>query len=366
MRTLLVVTHVDFWGKGAGHRARLSSMINYLKDHLSITVVYAGIFSDKDATIISREYTGIEVVALEPTRTITFREHAELFRSFIAGKNFDAVLVEYIEMSFALPLVNQGCLTLLDTHDLVVDRIRSFRKNGIPYGGISMSDEEELAIFNCFDKVLLIQENDYQKIGSAIGYDRAILVPHAPNLRKRAIDRQVRNIGFVASEYPPNVEAIRWYIDEVWSERSHDNITLNIYGNVSARLDKPWKESTHDVVFHGFVKDLDVVYDNCDIMINPVNAGAGMKIKNMEAMAAGLPLITTPHGAAGITSGIDTCFLIADSAGEFTSALDKLIRSEELRTQLGTNAFAFVAENFSATRCYSELRDLILQYQLTG
>jgi len=352
MKTLLVITHVDFWRKGAGHRSRLSALLNYLKDRLAITVVYAGVFSQTDQQKVSSDYPGITIKALEPNRTITFKEHGELFKLFISGKRFDIVLIEYIDMAFVLPLIDSSSLTVLDTHDLVADRTRSFRENNLRDLGIHLNDEEELDIFNCFDKVLLIQSDDYQKIGQQIGFERAMMVPHAPQLRKRNINTTAKNIGFVASEYAPNVAAISWFLDTIWPGvlRKHD-VTLNVYGNVCKFISPEFTGDNDHIILHGFVDDLDSVYNHCDI-------------KNMEAMACGLPLITTSHGSAGINQGTNECFLVADSPAEFASAVDRLLESKILRDELSAKSFAFVASNFSPAACYGELMNCMLQYQL--
>jgi hypothetical protein len=366
MKSLLIVTHVDFWRKGAGHRSRLSSLIEYLKSYVTITVVYAGTFNERDSMIMRRDYAGIELVPLEPHRTISFKEHGKLFQAFISNKTFDVALIEYIEMSFVLPMLDENTFTILDTHDLVADRIRSFIDNEVPYGGIMMSEQEEIGIFQCFDKVLLIQASDYIKIGGHIGFDKALLVPHAAILPRRDLRDVVKNIGYVGSEYIPNVKATTWFLSEVWPSIGHSNeITLNIYGNVVRRLSPELMDNCEHARFHGFVDDINAIYDHCDIMINPVKVGAGLKIKNMEAMACGLPLVTTSHGAVGIDEGMNECFLVADTPTEFTTAVHKLIASAQLRNDLGSKAYSFVEKKFSPASCYDELLNCMHQSQVT-
>lgn len=359
MKTLLIVTHVDFWRKGAGHRSRLSAMIDFLKDKFSITVAYAGVYSAQDAKLISTEFSGISVIPLEPDRTITFKEHGVKFAQFISGKHFDIAIIEYIEMAFVLPMIPQGTMTILDTHDLVSDRISSFSKNGIQYHGVVMNEEEELDIFNCFDKILLIQEKDYKKIGELLGYDRCLLVPHAARILKRTLRSEVKNIGFIGSEYAPNVDAIRWFLENVWP-MTDESLHLNIYGNVVTQL--PPDTSNERVHLHGFVDDVSDVYDHCDIMINPVRCGAGLKIKNIEAMANGVPMITTSHGAIGIEDGISHSFLVANTPIDF---ITRILECSKSRKQLITNAHLFIESKFSPSACYQGLLESMLQFELT-
>ncbi|MEI9919272.1 MAG: glycosyltransferase family 4 protein [Bacteroidota bacterium] len=360
MKSVLIVTRVDFWRKGAGHRSRLTSLINYIKDHFSITIVYAGIVNSRDSVILGREYPSIAFVPLEPNKTISFKEHGELFRSFIAGKHFDIALIEYLEMSFVLPMLGENTFTILDTHDLVSDRIESFNKNKLRYDSITLTYEEEISVFNCFDKVLLIQDKDYNKIGKQLGFDRTLLVPHAAALNKKILRNEVRNIGFVGSEYMPNSDGISWFVNNAWLAID-DSLTLNIYGKVCDRI----AVREERVKLHGFVDDVGIAYNHCDIMINPVKCGAGIKIKNIEALSCGLPLITNSHGAIGIDTGKERSFIVADTADEFAAALAKLVKDQSYRKELGNNAFLFAQENFSPAACYQQLVDCMLECQLT-
>jgi glycosyltransferase involved in cell wall biosynthesis len=366
MKSLLIVTFVDFWRKGAGHRSRLSSLIDYIKDYLNITVAYAGTFNEKDRERVSRDYPSITITPLEPDKAISYKEFGELFREFMIGKTFDITLIEYIELSFVLPMLGSATFTILDTHDLVADRIASFRENKLPYHGITLTAEEELEVFKCFDRILLIQEKDWKKIGQQLDVDRVMLVPHATALQKRNLKSEAKNIGFVASEYPPNIDAIRWFLEAVWpSVRKQNNLTLNIYGNVGNQLPKDWMNQQINVKFYGFVEDLRTAYDHCDIMINPVKCGAGLKIKNVEALASGLPLITTSHGSIGMESGKGECFIVADTVTDFIDAIATVANDPDYRKLLSANAYAFAEKHFSTSACYQNLVNCMLEYELT-
>ena len=76
----------------------------------------------------------------------------------------------------------------------------------------------------------------------------------------------------------------------------------------------------------GYIKskidDLNVLYGRkADLIINPVQLGGGLKIKNVEALANGLPLITTPEGANGLEDGINNAFLLANTTEEWIESI---------------------------------------------
>lgn len=354
MRSLLVVTHIDFWRKGSGHRARLSALLGYLKVKLEITVVYAGFFTEQDGSVLNKLYPEVIIDVLEEKRNLTYKEYGVKFASYIKDKQFDAVLVEYIELSFVLPFIQPGTITFLDTHDLVSQRIESFRVNNLPYDGIHLTDDEEAEIFNCYDQVILIQKSDYRKVSAVMAENRILLVTHHVSFPKKEVRKVVRNIGFVASAYAPNTDAISWFLNEVWPCVHRHNIQLNIFGGVCTTLSPGVLSRSAGIILHGFVNDLEQIYEQCDVIVNPVRCGAGLKIKNVEALGNGLPLITTSHGAMGIEDGANRAFLLADTPAEFEGCLEKLFRDYEFRLQLAERSYQYAQENFSADTCYTQ------------
>ena len=164
LKTLLLATFVDFWRKGSGHRARINTLVSYLMDKTQINVFFAGAANDEDRKILALDFPMVKFEFASDNTTITFKEYKEKFKEFIQGKNFDIAIVEYIELSNILELLPSTTITMLDTHDLVFERIKSLKKYCIDYDGIVLSKKDELEIFQCYDYVLLIQKKDFEKV----------------------------------------------------------------------------------------------------------------------------------------------------------------------------------------------------------
>lgn len=356
MKTLLVVTFVDFWTSGSGHRSRISTLIGFLQTRVRITVFFAGTISATDSSALRERFPEITLEGAGTGPSLSYGAYSERFGDFIQGRSFDFVLVEYIELSSVLRFLPERTVTLLDTHDLVTDRIRSFQSTGLSYDGIDLTLEEELDIFGCYDYILLIQRNDWETIAQWMDEDRLILAPHPIQARPLALRQTVRNIGFVASGYLPNIEGLEWFLTQVWNDLAAKyHLTLNVYGPIkeafsSCRL--------ADVCFHGVIDDLESAYRNCDLLINPVRYGAGLKIKSVEALGHGLPLVTTTHGASGMEDGAGSCFLMADTPAGFLGAIESLITRPVARMELGKKAFAYAQSQFSVEKCYEGISQL--------
>jgi glycosyltransferase involved in cell wall biosynthesis len=84
-----------------------------------------------------------------------------------------------------------------------------------------------------------------------------------------------------------------------------------------------------NIEFLGFVDDLPSFYQNAKMAISPLLEGTGVKIKNIEAIEYGLPIVTTSIGAQGLERFINRGLLIADTPKNFAEAIIKLCNNDE-------------------------------------
>jgi glycosyltransferase involved in cell wall biosynthesis len=362
MRKLLVLTHIDFWRNGAGAKTRLSSILFYFKDKVKVTIAFAGPISEDDEMTLATNFPEITMRALITNRVEPINEqYRKGLVELVRKELFDVALVEYIELSFAIISLSPNTQTILDIHDIVSDRQKSFRSRGLPYRGIKITWRKEVDVFDQFDYVTVIQENDYWKLRSKLHPDRILLVPHAVQFPKRPVRKSVRHICFIASDYAPNTEAITWFLRNVWASLTRKfDIALNIYGEVGSRISPHLLGKLPSVNIHGFISDINTIYDHCDITINPIRCGAGLKIKNVEAIANGLPLITTGHGALGLEEGINHAFIVAKTQADFRLSLERLICDYSYRRKIASAAYKFALQHFTPETCYGGLAKVIV------
>jgi len=357
-KQVLIFTHVDYWRRGAGHRSRITELIDYLSSNVALVVLYIGNISSLEISHLKEEkrysFHSIDFHTTNPFHNLSAIE------SFLQSKSFDVVIVEFIELSFILDYLTGKTLKIIDTHDLVSSRIESFRKSGLTYDGIQLTQRQEFDLLSCYDLVMVIQRIDFGIASNSIPESKLLLTPHGTQCKMQRIRPVARHLGFIASEYSPNVQGLEWFITEVWPALSQQfELVLNVYGNIHKGISANML-SHHGIVWHQFVVNLNDAYSNCDIIINPVVCGAGLKIKNVEALANGLPLITTTHAAAGMDNQDESIFMIADSATDFKNKIQILIKNYPKRQSLSRAAYEYAASNFSIESCYKPLLNKIL------
>ncbi len=148
--------------------------------------------------------------------------------------------------------------------------------------------------------------------------------------------------------YPPNADAVRWFVAEVFS-RIRAVMPDARFVVVGARPPADIA-ALHDpasgIEVRGYVPDIAPLLAEAAATVVPTRAGSGMRVKILEAMAMGLPVVSTTVGAEGIAVIPGTHLLIADDAPAFADAAVRLLTDPALRAQLRAQAYALAATRY--------------------
>jgi len=171
-------------------------------------------------------------------------------------------------------------------------------------------------------------------------------------------------VVFVGSfVHPPNVDAALHLVRDILPRvrRRHPGVRTYIVG------DRPPPEllalAEDDVVVTGWVESVEPYLDGAAVVVAPLHQGGGMRVKVLEALAAGKALVATPLAIAGldVTNGKE--LLIACAADTFADAVSSLLANPEQRAVLARNATAWAhgrADWETVARSYERLYASIL------
>jgi hypothetical protein len=131
-------------------------------------------------------------------------------------------------------------------------------------------------------------------------------------------------------DFGPNAEVVGWLHDELLPEiriRSKQPFRLVITGR-RIKGAFQWLDGYHDAscIYAGEIEDTTDLMLGADLLVNPVVSGSGIKVKNMEAIASGLTVVTTPHGARGIDGAVAGPKLVICQVGNTAAFADTVIR----------------------------------------
>jgi len=218
----------------------------------------------------------------------------------------------------------------------------------------------EVAVYSRSDFVWTVSDLDRTALlGEGIPSEKIKIVPNIHQVAKTCPpleDRARNTLLFVGGfSHEPNVDAMLFFLQQVLPliREMEPNVHLNIVG--ANPPDSIRRLAGQKVSITGFVSDLRPYLDSAAVSIAPLRFGAGMKGKVGEALAAGLPLVTTSIGAQGmpLVSGRDC--MIFDQPQEFASAVVQVLSNADLWRTLSENGRKFMQENFAFEAVHNKL-----------
>jgi polysaccharide biosynthesis protein PslH len=151
-------------------------------------------------------------------------------------------------------------------------------------------------------------------------------------------------VGYM--DYHANADAVTWFCREVWPgvARNHPDLQFVIVGRDPAP--EVWALQSDRILVTGTVDDVRPFYESAVAAVVPLRMGSGTRLKILEAMAAGVPVVSTRVGAEGIDAEDNVHLLLAESAADFSTAIARLTTSKETRDGLTTAARSLVTRRY--------------------
>jgi glycosyltransferase involved in cell wall biosynthesis len=202
---------------------------------------------------------------------------------------------------------------------------------------VEKTKQRELRVYRTADAVIAITPAECEALLGFAGMPPVFVVPNLLAVHKRKNCERKRELLFIGYfEHKPNVDGIIWFVNEVWPKVCMDipEASLTIVGaampeEIRALGRLPGVESV------GYVPDTLVYLDRAAVSIAPLRYGGGMKGKVTEAMAAGVPVVTTGVGAQGIPAISGTHLVIGDTVDEFAKGIVFLLRNRSEAERIG-------------------------------
>lgn len=176
---------------------------------------------------------------------------------------------------------------------------------------------------------------------SQTGIDSSVLIPNSKNLKHPTLF----HIGSL--EWAPNQEGLIWFFDNCWDAVREKYPDLQFF--IAGRNAPAWFQkmmNLPNVVFKGEVADAYEFINSKSIMVVPLFSGSGMRIKIIEGMALGKPIITTAVGTEGISTTSGVNIVVTENAEGFVQSISDLIENRKYFDKISKNAIEYIHENF--------------------
>ncbi|MCE5199269.1 glycosyltransferase family 4 protein [bacterium] len=193
---------------------------------------------------------------------------------------------------------------------------------------------------------------------------RGFVIPNGVDVKHyHQADRQPDEATLIyngAITYSANLDAVNYFAHDIYPILSMavPNIKLRVTGRTDG-VDTSGLSKCPGIDLVGYIDDIRDILRTSAVCVVPLREGGGSRLKILEAMAAGVPVVSTSMGAEGIKAVHGTHILIADTPAEFSAAVEKLLIDSDLAQTLTKNAIRLVTEQYDWHAISAEFEHII-------
>ena len=163
---------------------------------------------------------------------------------------------------------------------------------------------------------------------------------------------------FGAMDRPENYLSAIWFIENVMPRIGDLSVRFIIIGSNPSKLLKDYKNDK--IVITGFVESIDSYFREGMCLCAPIVLGAGIKVKVLEALSSGIPVLTNAIGIEGIPAKKNIEYFYCDTPNEYEQAIRRIYNKEISAINIEHAAKQFIDSEFSITESLEAYKQLIL------
>ncbi len=303
-----------------------------------------------------------------------YRNFSYSFNSWVKSKanNYDVIFVDHFLMYQYIPKAFKG-LVILHQHNaeyVMWERYAKVEKNIIKKVLIKIESlrikSYEKDICNAANFVLAAP-NDIEilKYVAKEAYFKKTLHLGNEDLLNRELskfdntEKQIAYIGTLSWE--ANADGLKWFLKEVWPSltQSLPKLKFVIAGKGADEELEKLMNNSHNVCYQGFVEDLNKLYCDSRVFVAPVRFGSGIKVKTINAMYRGIPIITTSVGVEGLEVKNGAHIAVSDNAEDFIDWALTLLTDKKYWEEIQSNSRGYAKDNFTWSSVLSPIKVII-------
>jgi succinoglycan biosynthesis protein ExoO len=283
--------------------------------------------------------------------TLPLSRRDQLYIARHAPQCSDFLIADYCFLTDALPYaLRPDAPSAVVMHDRF-SRISLESSNAQSSAGRAvLTESEECELLSRADLILAIQWDEADYVRRRLPGHRIVVTPMAARPADAPQPGRDGSILFVGSSAAPNVEGMRWFIENCWHriKSSQPGARLRVAGTVTQFMG-PMPEEIHSL---GFVESIDPLYEEAAVVISPLRTGTGLKIKLIEALGHGKSIVGTSKTLEGVEEYLADAIVVEDEPARFAEAVGALLNDRKARVDLASRGLAKIKLYFSPEKCY--------------
>ncbi|KAF2336554.1 glycosyltransferase [Flavobacterium daemonense] len=271
--------------------------------------------------------------------------HVKAFNAILKANEYDIILISYIYWSKLVknsPNIKNTKL-MIDTHDFLTSQFQKQKRFKL-----GRFFQKEIEILSRFDKILVISPEEKYLFSQFIDKEIA-LATHALPSNKNSKTAPKYDLVYVASDNDHNINGANWFFSNVYPLLSK-SIKIAVIGKINKHIGE-----FANVEKISFIEDLNDVYRQSKIAICPMLSGTGIKIKVIEALSFGIPVVCNERGLDGLLNKTNNGCLVSNNPNEFAGYIHQLLNDENFYNTISSEATSFFDKHHSIEANYKAL-----------
>ncbi len=290
------------------------------------------------------------------------REMSEFLSDFFRSNKPDIVHIDHLHLGWVIDEIRKytSVPVCMRGHNLEMQIMRRFyeKQNNIFLRSFSKKQYRKLVkyepnLLEKFDKCIMISNEDEETLLKMNSKVKTTIIPAGVDKRllksrkKKIKPFSIIHIGH--TDWFPNYDGLEWFVNEIFPEvvRKYPLANLYIYGGGNTKNFPVPQYLKKSITVIGFVEDIWKEIENKALAIVPLRIGGGIRIKIIEMLAAGQPIVTTSIGKEGLNAIDMQHLLVADSREEFVDKISLFFDGELNIQEMIKNGKDFIESNFT-------------------
>lgn len=246
---------------------------------------------------------------------------------------------------------------VLDTHNIDYQRFLSeIESKGFVYKYIGKIiakklKREEIKAIKKVNHILVCSEAEKRYFSNYVNKNKITVIPNGVDYKnftkvKKTTKDIILFMGLLS--YAPNLEGIKYYIKNIHPQivKKFPNIQLLLLGKGANRWLIETSKKDKNINLLGFVDDVRKYIAQAKVCICPVFSGSGTRLKILEYMAIGKPVVSTIKGAEGLEINNNNNILLANSKAKFITQISKLLSDNNLHQDISFKGQLLIEEKY--------------------
>ncbi len=304
------------------------------------------------------------------------QEMRSKLREQVGQTQFD--LIHFDTISLAVYAGDVGATPkILNHHNIESDMMyrRSMKdQNFLRKGYILMEAVKlrycEKRLASKFDLHFTVSELDRQRLASIAPGIKTNVIPNGTDTgffsSHHHVNPKPKSLVFAGGmKWYPNRDAILFFFREVWPllRKEEPEITFTVIGRLPPPEIILLSQTDKNIKVAGFVDDVRPLIAEAEIYVCPIRDGGGTRLKILDALAMGKPLVSTSIGYEGLELVPEHDLLVADTPSEFVKQIKRLMEDQGLRERLQANGLETVREKYSWEHIGRELNRCLFEFE---